>query len=177
MNLLTGTPLVRTSFQQALKLQIRTLSSQKGPKKLPEEIMVVLATGKLFEGQNLNQNYINEQIMEGIKKHLPKKITVRQTSATAQPTVYTQPAPSSADFLLYYLFYLNLAANNHHHSFVDYEYAISYKDSIDWRPWNNYEDYRSANTSWSQSSSNDYSSQSSISHGAHSDDAGNSDNE
>lgn len=136
MNLITRAALLRAAFPQISRHQIRTLSSQNKPKKLPEEITITLSTCKLFEGQNVNRKYIDTKINEGLKQHLPKKITVKKSSfynsPSSQPTVYSQPSTSdSNDFLLYYLLFRDLTSDNHHHSSVDYHYGDSSRHAIE----------------------------------------------
>lgn len=178
MNLITRAAPLRTAFPQIPRHQIRTLSSQNKPKKLPEEITITLSTGKLLEGQNVNRKYIDEKINEGLKQHLPKKITVQRTSSynstSSQPTVYSQPSTSNSnDFLLYYLLFQNITSDNHHHSSVDYQYGDSSRHASDECRPSKYEDndrsihdsHSSRSSDWSSSYSthNDHSSHSSYS--------------
>ena len=139
-NTLSAVPLrLATSFLNHPPIsQVRSFSwfrsrfsMQKGqtsiPRKMPPELTVNFSVDKLFQGQQLNQQYVSEKIAESLKKHLPQKIIVQDKSKSrhlpqGQPTVYQQPSTSnSSDFWMYmYLFHsLN---SNHDHRSAQYSY-------------------------------------------------------
>lgn len=121
--MIKNAPLIRTAFALP-RQQIRSLSI---PRNLPKEIRVNLTLSQLFQRKVLNQSYLERQINESLKPHVPEKMILTHTfpksSVPEKTIVYSRPpTEKSEEFRTFVRIFHHFSRNPPENFSVDYRY-------------------------------------------------------